>query len=131
MELYYHARICVYAYEHMKHKGRGVKVLSVVSRKGGVGETTLATTLAVEASRDGKKTVMFDLDLAGQRFLLETHPRRREPCHYRGAGGCPRRDPNSRPREALRPTLWRRLMFCPPRAREIEDAVKIISQRGA
>ena len=62
MESYYHGRICVYAYEHMKHKGRGVKVLSVVSRKGGVGETTLATTLAVEASRDGKKTVMFDLD---------------------------------------------------------------------
>ena len=39
-----------------------MKVLSVVSRKGGVGNTTLATAPVVEASRDGKKTVMFDLN---------------------------------------------------------------------
>jgi chromosome partitioning protein len=37
-------------------------VLAVVSQKGGVGKTTLSTALAVEATRDGKKTVLFDLD---------------------------------------------------------------------
>jgi len=39
-----------------------MKTLSVISQKGGVGKTTLATALAVEAIRDGKKTVVFDLD---------------------------------------------------------------------
>ena len=39
-----------------------MKVLAVVSQKGGVGKTTLSTALAVEATRDGKNTVMFDLD---------------------------------------------------------------------
>jgi chromosome partitioning protein len=39
-----------------------MRVLAVVSQKGGVGKTTLSTALAVEATRDGKKTVMFDLD---------------------------------------------------------------------
>lgn len=39
-----------------------MKVISVVSQKGGVGKTTLSTALGVQASRDGKKTVMFDLD---------------------------------------------------------------------
>ena len=39
-----------------------MKVISVISQKGGAGKTTLSTALAVQASRDGKKTVMFDLD---------------------------------------------------------------------
>lgn len=39
-----------------------MKTLSIISQKGGVGKTTLATALAVEAGRDGKKTVVFDLD---------------------------------------------------------------------
>jgi chromosome partitioning protein len=39
-----------------------MQVLSVVSQKGGVSKTTLATALAVEAHRDGKKAVLFDLD---------------------------------------------------------------------
>jgi chromosome partitioning protein len=39
-----------------------MKTLSVISQKGGVGKTTLATALAVEAIRNGKKTVVFDLD---------------------------------------------------------------------
>jgi chromosome partitioning protein len=39
-----------------------MKTLSIISQKGGVGKTTLATALAVEAGRSGKKTVVFDLD---------------------------------------------------------------------
>jgi chromosome partitioning protein len=39
-----------------------MQVLALISQKGGVGRTTLSTALAVEASRQGKKTVMFDLD---------------------------------------------------------------------
>lgn len=39
-----------------------MKVLSIVSQKGGVGKTTLATALAVEASRQGRSVVIFDLD---------------------------------------------------------------------
>lgn len=39
-----------------------MKILSVVSQKGGVGKTTLATALAVQAGNDGRKTVVFDLD---------------------------------------------------------------------
>lgn len=50
-----------------------MKVLSVISQKGGVGKTTLATALAVEASRDGKKTVLFDLDpQASASFWMDT-----------------------------------------------------------
>ena len=39
-----------------------MKVLSIVSQKGGVGKTTIATALAVEAARRGQKVVLFDLD---------------------------------------------------------------------
>lgn len=39
-----------------------MKVLSIVSQKGGVGKTTLATALAVQGVRAGKKAVVFDLD---------------------------------------------------------------------
>lgn len=39
-----------------------MKVLSVVSQKGGVGKTTLATALAVQAGNAGRRTVVFDLD---------------------------------------------------------------------
>lgn len=39
-----------------------MKTLSIVSQKGGVGKTTIATALAVEASRQGKSAVIFDLD---------------------------------------------------------------------
>ena len=43
-------------------KVRAMKVLAIISRKGGVGKTTLATALAVEAVRAGRKPVIFDLD---------------------------------------------------------------------
>lgn len=39
-----------------------MKVLAVLSQKGGVGKTTIATCLAVAAQAEGKKTAIFDLD---------------------------------------------------------------------
>ncbi|AXV18544.1 phosphopantetheine--protein transferase (plasmid) [Neorhizobium sp. SOG26] len=39
-----------------------MKVLAVISQKGGVGKTTLATALAVAAEQDGKSVALFDLD---------------------------------------------------------------------
>lgn len=39
-----------------------MKVLAILSQKGGVGKTTLATCLAVSAEADGKKAAIFDLD---------------------------------------------------------------------
>jgi chromosome partitioning protein len=39
-----------------------MQVIGIISQKGGVSKTTIATALAVEASRDGKKTVLLDLD---------------------------------------------------------------------
>jgi chromosome partitioning protein len=39
-----------------------MKTLALISQKGGVSKTTLATALAVAASRDGKTVAIFDLD---------------------------------------------------------------------
>jgi len=39
-----------------------MKTLSLISQKGGVGKTTLATALAVAAEADGRATALFDLD---------------------------------------------------------------------
>lgn len=39
-----------------------MNVLSIISQKGGVGKTTLATALAVAAEQDGKQVALFDLD---------------------------------------------------------------------
>jgi chromosome partitioning protein len=39
-----------------------MQVISIISQKGGVGKTTLATALAVEASRNHKQALLLDLD---------------------------------------------------------------------
>lgn len=39
-----------------------MKVLAILSQKGGVGKTTLATCLAVAAEQSGKRAAVFDLD---------------------------------------------------------------------
>lgn len=39
-----------------------MKTLAIISQKGGVGKTTIATALAVAAERDGKSAAVFDLD---------------------------------------------------------------------
>jgi chromosome partitioning protein len=50
-----------------------MKVLSLISQKGGVGKTTLATALAVAATQDGKRVVMMDLDpQASAAFWMDT-----------------------------------------------------------
>ena len=50
-----------------------MKVLSLVSQKGGVGKTTLATALAVAGHQDGKRVVMMDLDpQASATFWMDT-----------------------------------------------------------
>ena len=42
--------------------GAYVKTLALISQKGGVAKTTLATALAVAAEADGRRTALFDLD---------------------------------------------------------------------
>lgn len=39
-----------------------MKIISIISQKGGVGKTTIATALAVEAARRGKQALLLDLD---------------------------------------------------------------------
>lgn len=50
-----------------------MKVLSLVSQKGGVGKTTLATALAIAGHHDGKRPVLIDLDpQASASFWMDT-----------------------------------------------------------
>ncbi len=42
-----------------------MKTLAIVSQKGGVGKTTLATALAVASEREGRRTALFDIDPQG------------------------------------------------------------------
>ena len=39
-----------------------MKILAIISQKGGVGKTTIATALGVAAEADGKRVAIFDLD---------------------------------------------------------------------
>jgi chromosome partitioning protein len=45
--------------------GVSMKVVAVISQKGGVSKTTIATALAVAAELDGKSAAVFDLDPQG------------------------------------------------------------------
>ena len=50
-----------------------MKIVSLISQKGGVGKTTLATALAVAAHRDGKQAFLVDLDpQASASFWMDT-----------------------------------------------------------
>ena len=51
-----------------------MRVIAVVSSKGGVGKTTLASALAVRAARESKRVAMVDLD--PQRSLASWWKRR-------------------------------------------------------
>lgn len=42
-----------------------MKIIAVMSQKGGVGKTTIATAIAVAAEMAGKRTVVFDIDPQG------------------------------------------------------------------
>lgn len=53
-----------------------MKTLALISQKGGVGKTTLATALAVAADQDGKTVAVFDLDpQASASFWKDTRSR--------------------------------------------------------
>ena len=56
-----------------------MKVLSIISQKGGCSKTTLAVSLAVAAERDGKRVAVFDLDPASLSIVLEGHTAVRSP----------------------------------------------------
>jgi Mrp family chromosome partitioning ATPase len=48
-------------YETMK-EGASMKIVVLLSQKGGTGKSTIATHLAVCAARDGKAVALFDID---------------------------------------------------------------------
>lgn len=57
------ARVMEPAAEPVAVAGRGGRVITVASPKGGVGKTTLATNLAVGIARTDQPTVLVDLDI--------------------------------------------------------------------
>jgi len=61
IHVYAYTPIHVYAYTCIQ-RGETMKVVAIISQKGGVGKTTLATALAVAAEREGRSAALFDLD---------------------------------------------------------------------
>lgn len=99
-----------------------MKILTVISQKGGVGKTTLATGLAVAAELDGKSVALFDLDpQASACFWAD----RRKAT---GKGNTPAvRDVNfnrlPHVLEAMRNAGCELVILdCPPQQRDIADA---------
>ena len=59
-----------------------MRVLATYNIKGGVGKTTTAVNLAHLASREGRRTLLWDLDpQAGATYLLQAKPRAKSDAH--------------------------------------------------
>lgn len=100
-----------------------MKILAVISQKGGAGKTTLATALAVAAQHDRKQVALFDLDPQASACFWSD---RRKATSPDGIEAPPVRDVN-----------WNRLRFaldsmreagadlividCPPQQRDIAN----------
>ena len=64
-----------------------MKVISFYNIKGGVGKTTFAVNIAFEASKSGKKTLLWDLDPQGSAtYILRLKPRLRGDLSQVAAG---------------------------------------------
>ena len=53
--------MCIHVYNYARMRV-SMKILAVISQKGGVGKTTIATALAVAAESEGRSAAVFDLD---------------------------------------------------------------------
>ena len=57
-------------------KSAGVKIVATYSIKGGVGKTSAAVNLGALAARDGRRTLLWDLDPQGAAsFLFRVKPK--------------------------------------------------------
>lgn len=98
-----------------------MRVIAVVSSKGGVGKTTLASALAVRAARESKRVAMVDLDpMASLAAWWKRRGGSNNPCIFTGA------DTASAAVEALELDGWDWVFIDTPPAfiATIEDAIQ-------